>query len=626
MTTVARLRAAALHLVQVVGLCLLSAGIARADGRNIDPAALKKVKDSTVYLQVTLPDGKVVQGTGFVIGSPLILTNAHVLGMLDADSRPPQKISVVFRSGESDSRTVAGTVRGVDRGSDLGVIRVNPKDLPPALQLGSTNALNETDDVFIFGFPLGKQLGSNITVSRSSVSSLRKTNGVLNQIQVNGGMHPGNSGGPVTDATGKVIGVAVSGYKGTQIQFAIPSGKIPPFLNGRPNVITVLTPPRKEGNEIKLGVHLEMIDPLNKIKKVEVEYWMGNPGQRRPDANTEPPALPGDSAKQLIVLDYDQKKGTADGIAALPPLANPKQVYWFRPIISYEKTKNWSQSLTLNPGLPVDPIPTTLVYKPLLGKQAVLDLNSTSTLRLRDEEGAEHKLALSLRTTLGEDISNDEAKKRYPVKLAYNKLKMTVLLDDKPMDADKQLSQIEGGVSRFLSAQVTMDAQGNQVDTKSQLTNAPQALRAALVDINTQVMQSLGVLSCPLPAGQLEPDKTWKAQRMLMVGSLGMYVPAIADMEYKYLGSRVRDGKTEAVIRLSGTVRGRAGKGLNLGGTVKGTTVIAADTGEIVDSKANFKVDMDLKVEEETVKAGGNLDVVLKRVERKSAEPAKDKK
>jgi V8-like Glu-specific endopeptidase len=626
MTTVARRCTTFVHLAQAVGLCFLSASIAHADGKSIDPAALKKVKDSTVYLQVTLPDGSVVQGTGFVIGSPLILTNAHVLGMLDADSRPPQKISVVFRSGETDSRTVPGIVRGVDRESDLGVVRVDPKDLPPALQLASTNALTETEDVFIFGFPLGKQLGNNITVSRSSVSSLRKTNGVLNQIQVNGGMHPGNSGGPVTDASGKVLGVAVSGYKGTQIQFAIPSGKIPYFLNGRMNLITVLTPPRKEGNEIKLGLHLDMIDPLNKIKKVDVEYWIGSAGPKRPASSTEPVALPGDSPKQTLSLAYDQKKGTADGIAALPPLTEPKTVYWFRPLIVYEKSKNWRQSYTFNLGPPVEPVATTLSYKPALGKQAVLDLNSTSTLRVRDNEGKEHKLALSLRTSLGEDIHRDAAKKRFPVTLAYDKLKMTILLDDKPMAADKQLSQIEVGVNRFLSAQVTMDAQGNQVDTKSQINNAPRALREPLVDINTQVMQSLGVLSVPLPAGKIEPDKTWQAQRMLMVGSLGMYVPAVADMEYKYLGTRVRDGKTEAVIRLSGTVRGRAGKGLNLGGTVKGTTVLAADTGEIVDSRANFKVDMDLKVEDETVKAGGNLDVVLKRLEAKPGEPAKAKK
>jgi V8-like Glu-specific endopeptidase len=591
---------------------LFIAGIAWADGKAIDPAALKKVKDSTVYLQVTLPDGSVVQGTGFVIGSPLILTNAHVLGMLDADSRPPQKISVVFRSGEADSRRVPAVVRGVDRESDLGVIRVDPKDLPPPLKLGSTKDLTETQDVFIFGFPLGKELGSNITVSRSSISSLRKVNGVLNQIQVNGGMHPGNSGGPVTDAAGQVLGVAVSGYKGTQIQFAIPSGKIPYFLNGRMNTITVLTPPRKEGKDIKLGLHLDVIDPLNKIKNVDVEYWIGKPGQRRPASTTEPPSQPDDSPKQIASLAYDQKKGTADGIASLPPLSEPGKVYWFRPVLSYEKSKNWRQSYTFNLGPPVDPVPVTLTYKPALGSQPALDLTSTSSLRVRDEEGMDHKLALALRTTLNENIASDEAKKRFPVKIGYDKFSMTVLLDDKPMAADKELAKIAGSV-RLLGAEVTMDSRGNQLGTKSQLNNAPRAMREDLLEINKQVLQSLGVLSVPLPEGELKPDQTWKAQRMLLVGSLGMYVPAVASMEYRYLGTRQRDGKSEAVVRLTGTVRGGAGRGQNIGGTVKGTSSIALETGEVIDARANFKVDMDLKIEAETVKAGGTLDVSLKK-------------
>jgi S1-C subfamily serine protease len=46
-------------------------------------------------------------------------------------------------------------------------------------------------------------------------------------------MHPGNSGGPVVDAAGKLVGVAVSGIKGTAIHFAIPADRIHIFHNGR---------------------------------------------------------------------------------------------------------------------------------------------------------------------------------------------------------------------------------------------------------------------------------------------------------------------------------------------------------------------------------------------------------
>src|SRR5262249_24009624 len=62
-----------------------------------------------------------------------------------------------------------------------------------------------------------------ITVTTSSVSSLRREGGILKQVQVNGGMQPGNSGGPVTDTRGKVVGVSVAGITGTTINFAIPS-------------------------------------------------------------------------------------------------------------------------------------------------------------------------------------------------------------------------------------------------------------------------------------------------------------------------------------------------------------------------------------------------------------------
>ena len=77
--------------------------------------------------------------------------------------------------------------------------------------------------MFIFGYPLGEQLGLNISVNKTTVSSLRKENGAIAVVQVAGGMHPGNSGGPVVDKAGRVIGVSVAVIRGTVINFAIPA-------------------------------------------------------------------------------------------------------------------------------------------------------------------------------------------------------------------------------------------------------------------------------------------------------------------------------------------------------------------------------------------------------------------
>src|SRR5262249_39843358 len=139
-----------------------------------------------------------------------VLTNAHVVGMLINEGNKPKKIEVVRNSGTSEEKKYPGEILGVDRGADLAVLRVKASDAPKPLEVKSARSLVETQQVWVFGFPLGASLGKAVTVSNTAVSSFREENGVLAKVQVNGGMQPGNSGGPVVDAHGNVIGVAVS--------------------------------------------------------------------------------------------------------------------------------------------------------------------------------------------------------------------------------------------------------------------------------------------------------------------------------------------------------------------------------------------------------------------------------
>jgi S1-C subfamily serine protease len=193
---------------------------------------VQKVKQSTAYLRVRLPIGE-AQGSGFfALEQGILVTNAHVVGM-KRGGNPPRSVEVVVHSGEAGEAKLAGTLLGVDRDNDLAVLRVegDPSRLPPPLPVASAAGLMETQNVYIFGFPFGAQLGKNITVSKSAISSLRRGgDGVLKQVQVNGGMHPGNSGGPVTDTRGVVIGVSVAGIEGTQINFAVPGDFVRPLV------------------------------------------------------------------------------------------------------------------------------------------------------------------------------------------------------------------------------------------------------------------------------------------------------------------------------------------------------------------------------------------------------------
>jgi len=196
--------------------------------KEMATSTVQQVKRSTVYLRVNLPGGT-REGSGFfALERGIVITNAHVLGMLRVGSALPRSIDAVINSGEA--RT--GKVLGVDLNNDLAVLRVqgDVASLPPPLAVDIAAKVSELQKVYIFGFPFGAALGKNTTVSPTVVTSLRYDKGILKQIQFGGGMHPGNDGGPVTDARGVVVGVCVAGIKGTNINFAVPADFIRPVV------------------------------------------------------------------------------------------------------------------------------------------------------------------------------------------------------------------------------------------------------------------------------------------------------------------------------------------------------------------------------------------------------------
>ncbi len=198
--------------------------------------AIKKVKASTVYIRTTRRDG-VASGTGFFAGKPgFVVTNAHVVGYVtgygEDELKVPVKLEVVVDSGEGGERTFAASIYGLDAEKDLALLKITDgASLPPMLTLGKSEELTETQEVIVFGYPFGESLGKNVSVNRTTVSSLRKTNGTLERVQLAGGINPGNSGGPVANVKGEVIGVSVSSLRKTEtIVFAIPAETTNRFL------------------------------------------------------------------------------------------------------------------------------------------------------------------------------------------------------------------------------------------------------------------------------------------------------------------------------------------------------------------------------------------------------------
>jgi predicted Zn finger-like uncharacterized protein len=551
---------------------------------QLDPQVLAKVKNATVHMRVTMSNGAIGQGSGFFgVESGLVLTNAHVLGMLNDDDPPPKRVDITYHSGEPDSRSFVGQILGVDRSSDLAVLRVQGANLPEPLTVKSSTGLVETQTVYIVGFPFGDQLGKNITVSQTSVSSLRKSaDGIINKVQVNGGMHPGNSGGPVINTSGEVVGVAVSGIQGTQIHFAVPGEYVGVAMNGRVTTIsggaTV-----KDGDQIKMKIIVGVLDPLKRVQKMELEWWIGPPGPGRGPSAVAPQPKPGDSPHQLVTMNYKPGRAEYDIVVSPEVVGKPGQLVWAQPVITNglgeQRWVGTASYVASAPLPPVERIAADLTLKHVWGARPV-KVTSTSTITTSKPGSKAETESFKMVTDLTETMTSEQRglaalRTRYQnFTITYPK---TTFTPEEREQLKKALNQIT-----LLHANLLVDTQNNlkknEVDP-GVVAKAPLEIRRYMQFMHSQVTDSLETLWVPLPGRVCQPGESWKANRPLIVPIIG---DMPMDLTFTYQGVRPRDGRPEAVITLRGVAREKAGK-YQIKGDVNGFVFL-----ELANSQISF--------------------------------------
>ena len=163
-------------------------------------------------------------GTGVVLSSDgFIVTNAHLVA---------EAVSVTVRL--SDDRVFQARIIGRDTASDLAVIQIDAQDLVPA-SFGDSSTLQVGDAVVAIGDPLGTELRGTMTdgiisaINRDIILEGR----AMSLIQTNAALNEGNSGGPLIDAYGNVVGIntmalddLLSAYSAEGLGFAIPSATV----------------------------------------------------------------------------------------------------------------------------------------------------------------------------------------------------------------------------------------------------------------------------------------------------------------------------------------------------------------------------------------------------------------
>jgi S1-C subfamily serine protease len=183
--------------------------------------------DGVVTLLAAEAGGQGGLGSGFVVSdSGEIVTNAHVV--TTGEGAAIRKASEVFvRFG--DGNQVSGRIVGFDPFSDVALVRVSPKGLRlKPLALGSIDDVKVGEPVAAIGSPFGEERSLSVGVISATDRSIESLTGFQTSgaLQTDAAINSGNSGGPLLDAGGRVLGInsqiRSSSGSGSGVGFAVP--------------------------------------------------------------------------------------------------------------------------------------------------------------------------------------------------------------------------------------------------------------------------------------------------------------------------------------------------------------------------------------------------------------------
>ncbi len=170
-----------------------------------------------------------VSGSGFIISADgYIVTNYHVIEYAVQQDSP---ITVMLHDGTKYTASIVGT----EQANDLAVLKIDATGLTPA-SFGNSDSLHVGDAVYAVGNPLGEL---EFSMSSGHVSALDRVISTeesesINMFQIDAAVNPGNSGGPVYNALGQVVGVVTAKYSSSGVEglgFAIPANDVASITN-----------------------------------------------------------------------------------------------------------------------------------------------------------------------------------------------------------------------------------------------------------------------------------------------------------------------------------------------------------------------------------------------------------
>lgn len=220
-----------------------------ATSQTLPVDSIKHIKESTAYIEVShsfpfVEEVMKYSGSGFFISANgFLITNYHVVQPVVTayEINFPSlinSIDIYLNSGTEKYRKCPARVVAIDKKNDVAILCLTEEIKTPYLNIDFSEDLVESTPVWAFGFPLSEefsviQRGPEITVTNGSITSLRHDDrNLLKTIQLDAVVKHGNSGGPLVNSSGQVIGVVNLAMGETRFNFAVPAHFIKKLLEG----------------------------------------------------------------------------------------------------------------------------------------------------------------------------------------------------------------------------------------------------------------------------------------------------------------------------------------------------------------------------------------------------------
>lgn len=207
-----------------------------------------------------MPSGSIWTGTGFALNLGYIATNYHVV-------ENAEKIEVYGIGGNITTKYNASVI-ATDRNNDLALIQikdVNFKSFGDIPYRVKTTTSDVGEDVFVLGYPLITTMGNDIKLTTGIVSSKTGYMGDVALYQISAPIQPGNSGGPLFDSKGNLIGIVNAKHKGAEnVGYAIKASYLNNLVESLMNSSSILPTNNK----------VSSMNLTNKVKNIEKYVFM----------------------------------------------------------------------------------------------------------------------------------------------------------------------------------------------------------------------------------------------------------------------------------------------------------------------------------------------------------------